>query len=445
MLKNDIVDLINSFEKETWKYSENEELYNDMEYIYSIEESLKNVDESSIKPIYDKLISLIGMIRLKYGFESIIINTNPEFKNLKNIVDGISLNSDDVIAKYNYVSSIYNSYLINIKNMNFIDNKYENIQGKEGLYLAVESLKSLITNDEYRKLLTDNQISEIVIDCIKLNKGISKIENLEKKYKQLIEKIWSNSLSDKIDENGKFRVLFSNISGGDLREQANRLVNRANQHSCSMISSNFIATYGSDTRKIGFIYPSDSEIICASAYDLSSNVFGTGFRNKEMGTTLATPEILEKIGKKITQEKDEDIYSSSYYNEILVNAKPCGILVLGLGEGDLNIDYYDTKMLALEMKLPIYYVDTMKYKEELSASDRNYIAFHSVLSYLGITSEELEKKFLNNDYTDILEIIDKYKEQSVDIFLKLKKEGTLSKDTMNEAMSNIIDVNYKQF
>ena len=136
MLKNDIVDLINSFEKETWKYSENEELYNDMEYIYSIEESLKNVDESSIKPIYDKLISLIGMIRLKYGFESIIINTNPEFKNLKNIVDGISLNSDDVIAKYNYVSSIYNSYLINIENMNFIDNEYENIQGKEGLYLA---------------------------------------------------------------------------------------------------------------------------------------------------------------------------------------------------------------------------------------------------------------------------------------------------------------------
>ena len=212
-----------------------------------------------------------------------------------------------------------------------------------------------------------------------------------------------------------------------------------------MISSNFIATYGSDTRKIGFIYPSDSEIICASAYDLSSNVFGTGFRNKEMGTSLATPEILEKIGKKITQEKDEDIYSSSYYNEILVNAKPCGILVLGLGEGDLNIDYYDTKMLALEMKLPIYYVDTMKYKEELSVSDKNYIAFHSVLSYLGITSEELEKKFFNNDYTDILEIIDKYKEQSVDIFLKLKKEGTLSKDTMNEAMSNIIDVNYKQF
>lgn len=60
--------------------------------------------------------------------------------------------------------------------------------------------------------------------------------------------------------------------------------------------------------------------------------------------------------------KGEDLYSSRCYNEILVNAKPCGIVIIGLGEKDLNIDYYDAKMLSLEMNLPLYYIDTMKYK-----------------------------------------------------------------------------------
>lgn len=126
----------------------------------------------------------------------------------------------------------------------------------------------------------------------------------------------------------KFRVLFSNISGGSLRQQAETLINRPNQSSCSMISSDFIATYGSDTRKIGFIYPSNSEIIMASAYDLGSNVFGSGLVNQEKGTILATPDVIENIGKVRAKQKNEDMYSSSCYNEILVNAKPCGILLL---------------------------------------------------------------------------------------------------------------------
>ena len=48
-----------------------------------------------------------------------------------------------------------------------------------------------------------------------------------------------------------------------------------------MISSNFIATYGSTSRKIGFIYPNNSEVIMSSAYDLGSNVFGDGVVNKK--------------------------------------------------------------------------------------------------------------------------------------------------------------------
>ena len=438
MLKKDILDLMEKFEAETWKYSDNDNLDNDMQYFYSIEKEIKNADESNLKPIYDKLTSIMGIIRFKYGFESIIINSNSELEDLKKIIDGISLNSGNTINLYNYISTVYSNYTSKNKNMNFIENKYEKAQGKEGLYLAVESLKSLITNDEYRQLLNSDQINEIYTDCIKLNTGVVNIRTIESKYKDLIKQIWEKSLSNKIDDDGKFRVLFSNISGGNLRETANLLINRPNQSSCSMISSDFIATYGSETRKIGFIYPNNSEIMMASAYDLGSNVFGTESVNQEKGTILATPEVIEKIDKLRATQQGQDIYSSNCYNEILVNAKPCGIVVLGLGEKDLNIDYQDAKMLSLEMNLPIYYIDTMQYKDKLSESDKNYIAFHTIMSYFGISTSDLLQQ--SDDYSNIYKLINTYKEQIAEIFLTLKTNGNLNKDNMCQLIGNIIDI-----
>ena len=438
MLKKDILDLMEKFEAETWKYSDNDNLDNDMQYFYFIEKEIKNADESNIKPIYDKLTSIMGIIRFKYGFESIIINSNSELEDLKKIIDGISLNSGNTINQYNYISTVYSNYTSKNKNMNFIENRYENAQGKEGLYLAVESLKSLITNDEYRQLLNSDQINEIYTDCVKLNTGVVNIRTIESKYKDLIKQIWEKSLSNKIYDDGKFRVLFSNISGGNLRETANLLINRPNQSSCSMISSDFIATYGSETRKIGFIYPNNSEIMMASAYDLGSNVFGTGSVNQEKGTILATPEVIEKIGKLRATQQGQDLYSSNCYNEILVNAKPCGIVVLGLGEKDLNIDYHDAKMLSLEMNLPIYYIDTMQYKDKLSESDKNYIAFHTIMSYFGISTSDLLQQ--SDNYSNIYELINTYKEQIAEIFLTLKTNGNLNKDNMCQLIGNIIDI-----
>lgn len=438
MLKKNILDLISNFEMETWKYNATDKLDNDMQYIYSIEKEITNANESDLKPIYDKLISMMGIIRFKHGFESIIIESNPELETLKKIIDDIFLNSSDIINQYNYVSTMYSNFTNRNKNMNFIQNKYVDVQGKEGLYLAIESLKSLITNDEYRQLLDSNQINEVLTDCVKLNNGITSIRTIESKYKEVIKQIWEHSLSNSIDENGKFRFLFSNISGGSLREKANLLVNRPDQSSCSMISSDFIATYGSVTRKIGFIYPNNSQIIMTSAYDLGSNVFCNGIVNQEKGTILSTPEVLEKIGKIRATNKGEDLYSSSCYNEILVNAKPCGIVVLGLGEKDLNINYQEAQMLSLEMNLPIYYIDTMQYKDKLSDADKNYIAFHSIVSYLGITTNDLLQQ--NNYYRYIYELINAHKEQIADAFLTLKISGNLSKDNMCQLMSNIVDI-----
>ena len=440
MLKKEILNLINSFEMETWKYINDDNLDNDMQYIYSIEREIQNVNEEDLKLIYNKLLSLIGMIRFKYGYESIIINSIPELESLKNIIKETSLNSKDIINQCNYVSTIYDNYISKIKNANFIKNKYANNQGKEGLYLAIESLKSLISNDNYRQLLYIDQIKEIIIDCVKLNNGSVTLEKLEAKYQAIIKQIWEQSLSNKIGDNGNFRILFSNISGGTLKQQAELLVNRQFQSSCSMISSNFIATYGSETRKIGFIYPNNSEIMITSAYDLGSNVFGNGLVNKEKGTILSTPQALEKIGEERAEEKGEDLYSSSCYNEILVNAKPCGIVVLGLGEKDLNIDYQELQMLSLEMNLPIYFIDTMKYKENLSENDKYYIAFHSLMSYFGVSSEDILYKDQNNKMSEIYELINIYKEQLVSIFLKLKKEGNLNKDNMCQMINHTIAV-----
>ena len=245
MLKKDILDLMEKFEAETWKYSDNDNLDNDMQYFYSIEKKIKNADESNLKPIYDKLISIMGIIRFKYGFESIIINSNSKLEDLKKMIHDISLDSNDIINQYNYITTMYNNFTTKNKNLDFIENEYYDVQGKEGLYLAVESLKSLITNDEYRQLLNSDQINKIYTNCVKLNTGVINIRTIESKYKDLIKQIWEKSLSNKIDDDGKFRVLFSNISGDNLREKANLLINRPNQSSCSMISSDFIATYSS--------------------------------------------------------------------------------------------------------------------------------------------------------------------------------------------------------
>ena len=103
--------------------------------------------------------------------------------------------------------------------------------------------------------------------------------------------------------------------------------------------------------------------------------------------------------------------------------------------------YQEAKALSLEMNLPIYYIDTMQYKNDLSEADKNYIAFHSLMTYLGISREELLKRIeQNNGYPEIYNLINIYKEQLADVFLNLKNKGNLSKDNMCQVMSNMIDI-----
>ena len=434
MLKQDLLTLIDSFIKETWKYDFSDELDRDMGHIYRLEHELKKSDDIDLVQIYNKLLSVIGMIKFKYGYESKIIDSNSD---LKEKVSRTSLDNENLADEYTAIKEKYLDYVKNIANIDFIS--IQRNSDNEGLYLALESLKSLITNDKYKSHLNDSQIGEVLIDCVKLINGVSSLNRIESKYKELVQGIWKESLFYSKD-NESFRVLFSNISGL-LQDQAYNLINRPDQSSCSMISSNFIATYLGEYRRIGFIYPNDSNIIMASAFDLSSNVFSTGVKNKEKGTSLATPEVLERIGIERTKEKGEDLLSSSCYNEVLVDSKPCGIMVIGFGEENLNVDYEDAVNLANDLKLPLYTIDVMKYKKDLSEKDKEYIAYHSVLSYLGINNITMSMLARQNKAGDIFKIIDSKKETISQKFMELKEQGILNKENMLQSLSDIIDVN----
>lgn len=359
----------------------------------------------------------------------------------KEFIDKISLSDDinNLIKYYNYIKEVYNSYLSNLTNLDFLENDFKEAHGKEGLYLALESLKSLITNAEYRALISNDQINGILVDYIKLANDKTNIKVMENKYESIIKVIWSKSLSNAInDGNSEFKILFSNISGADLLKQASNLINRKEQNSCSMITSNFIATYGSKTRRIGFIYPNDSEIIMASAYDLASNVFGLGAVNKEQGTKLATPIVLEKIGIEMAKNQNEELFFSSCYSEVLVSSKPCGILIIGLGEKDLNSDYEDVITLSNILNLPIYELDTLNYKNELSEQDKYYISYHSILTYFNITPLDISQMIRNDSINYLSKLITEKKEEISKIFLELKNSNQLNRENMIGALHQIL-------
>ncbi len=436
MQKQDILDLIEKFERETWKYNRSNELNHDMEYIDKIYFQVKN-GKIDLDECYKRLLSIFEIIRFKYGFESIIINSIPKLKEVKERLSIITLESENIIEESNSIRALYSNTIKTIDNVDFI--KLPKTTGDEGLYLAIESLKSLITNKDYRSLLTDGQIEEILIDCIKLiNKKIP-IEFIEKKYENVIKTIWKNTLQN-FRGDGTFCTLFTSIVPPTY-SRALEVFNRPNQNSCSFISSDFIATYGGKSGRIGFIYPSDTHIIMASAYDLGTNVFGNGARNKEKGTLLVTPEALKRIGIERTKEEGQDPLSSNCYNEVAVDAKtkPCGILMIGFEEDDLCIYKNEIEKISHDLGIPIYKINLLDYKEELSEEDKYYIAFNCICAYLGITSENFEVFSDAEKIVYIENLVKKNKEFVSSIFLQLKRNGTLNKDNMFLALSNILN------
>lgn len=440
MERKDLLKLLEEFEKETWGYEETDELFNDMQLIYQLEKIIKKDVQTDINDLYQKIKLIIGIIRYKYGYESNVISNISGLNDLNEYIKSIKLSLD---SDSNYLNNAldtinkqYYTFLNGLENLDFLSNNFANIQGHEGLALALDSLKSLITNKNYRKLISETDINNILIDYLRLSKKTNLLENLEKKYEGLIKKIWETSLLFD-GKDGQFKLLFSNITGGDLIEHANDLLYRPEQNSCSLITSNFIATYGSTTRRIGFIYPDNSHLIAAGAYDLGSNVFGSGITNKEKATKLVTPAALEKTGIERAKEKNEDVLFSSCYNEILIDSMPCGICTIGFGEGDLNVDYNSVIELSKKTNLPIYNINVLDYKKELSNNDKEYLAYHAILSYLNINrSDILPMNEENQKY--LYQLIDNNKETISNAFMKLRMNGIVNKENMLEELRPLL-------
>ena len=78
MIKQDLFDLIEKFYKETWKYTKSDNLDNAMEYVYEIEEELHKNKNIDLNEVYNKLVIVIEIIRLKYGFKRTVVDRNIE-------------------------------------------------------------------------------------------------------------------------------------------------------------------------------------------------------------------------------------------------------------------------------------------------------------------------------------------------------------------------------
>lgn len=440
MTKQDLLNVIEEFEKETWKYIETEQLQNDMMIIYKLENDIKKNDNLDINKTHEVLNNIFGVIRYKHGYEREIIRKVPQLSKLNEYIEKVELNRsvEELKNSYKTIDSLYHEFLTNIISLDFLENTYKDIEGKEGFYITLESLKSLVTNVDYRQLLTNKQIQDILNDYIKLSKEKTSIKHLEIKYDQIIKQIWSNSLSNGIDTNNRnFKLLFSNITGGNLLEHADLLINRPNHSSCSMVTSNFIATYGNDKRRIGFIYPNNSNIIAASAYDLGSNVEGIGITNKEKSSRLVTPDVLEKMGIERAKNNNDDVFFSFCYNEVLTDTKPCGVVIIGLGENNINIDYEDAVILSEKLNIPIYTIDTLNYKNELSERDKFYIAYHAVLSYFNLSSSYISQ-LPQDKYNEIHNIIVENQEEISKLFIILKNSNELNKNNMYLGLEQIL-------
>ena len=153
MQKDDLLKLISNFDKEVWKYEFSDELNEAMNYVYLLEDKINKADDKELIEIYNEIKVMIEIIRLKYGIESELINMNPELGNLKQMISTISLKNIDY-DKVNMINDLFNKWIIANNDISFLVNKYSGIHGKEGLYLTIESLKSLISNDKYKKLMS---------------------------------------------------------------------------------------------------------------------------------------------------------------------------------------------------------------------------------------------------------------------------------------------------
>lgn len=187
MHRRSLLNLINRFAMNASQYNEAEGLSDDIDYLYYYyDNEIKKEQSTDLKQYYDKLVSMIGTIKLKYGYESTIIKDDPDLKDLKIKLNKIKLSDKDLIQEYNNLLEEYLKIIDQTTNVDFIKNNYENDKDKKEEYQTIESLKKLVISKIHKDKLNENIKNDILIDCLKLNENSNILIYLKRKYKDLI-------------------------------------------------------------------------------------------------------------------------------------------------------------------------------------------------------------------------------------------------------------------
>ena len=333
---------------------------------YVIKEEIDNANESDFDEIAKRIDAVILAMDFKIGYTSMLVNQMPELSSIKEKIDSLDLTSSylSMLEHIKEYRDELNEHFNNLSNYDFLINPYTNQSGKEGLKLSLDSIKSIIENKSYQQEFGSKSIVDFLTDYIKLSHNAQLINKLQMEYYLPVQSIWQKELTTKPNDNNEFNMLVSMITGKTSQEiefQVNNLLNRPDQHSCSLISNEFIATYKNGIANIGLIYPSDSKIICCGYEDLSSNVFGTGVKNRNLISQMATPKSLIENGKIKALSNGEDLLNSKSYNEVLIDAssKPCGVIVLVNDNSEtLQDDIVQANILANNLGLPLIQINT---------------------------------------------------------------------------------------
>ena len=401
-----------------------------------------------------KLDAIERILLMKYGPDNTIIRSIPELSDFVKELDSIETNGSEESIKY--YSDLYERYiekLSTVKNFDFLKNEYKGDTSKEGVSITLDSLKSLLTEPEYRKYLSNDMVREVLLDHLRISEDaksygsdfIMEDAKFNKKYNEIVSNIWKDTITTSINEDGTFNFLYSNILGAGVEEQGRALLGRKDQQSASYITKDFQGIYHDNFKKVGFIYSGDCDFIAFSARDLNSNVLGTGMVNKEFGTTLATPKVLEEAGIERARNNNESANDNHCYNEVLIKGDPDGMAIIGVGEGDLNIYYDETQRFAKSLNLPVREVDiTEDAALEFTEKNKEYLAYHTILSSMDMDGSKLTR-ILNTDEDflsrEVYSRIRKYKDDIYQLYKSLKENGTYSKEKMLEGYAEICKEN----
>lgn len=460
MLKSDLIREFEEMDKDTHRFLRlnngflADDLYED---IYDgIKNDIDNFDSSMYEQLSERIAAIRIALDFKYGYRHELLKMIPELSQLLENTQDIKFDrsTEKLEEINNLITNAINNYAKSSNVANFLSDPYAFTPEKEGLSLSLESIKSIIDNPSYQECFINDDknkskdLCDFLVDYIRLSLEETYIKRIYEQYTDGIEKIWKEELENDPRKNpSDFKMLYSGLTDLSM-EHVDELLNRKIQHSCSLITSNVINTYNDNLSRVGLLYPSDSRIITSGASDLGSNVFGSGIKNREKASKIATPIAIEKQNIKNIKDSDSDLFYGKKYNEILVDGTPNAVCIITLGEGKLNRFYSYAENISKELskrtqkEIPLIEVNLLRCegKQDINQNDIHYIAYHSILNSLGLHPLALK----GNEEERIEDLITKYGNKIFEEYLELTSINKYTPEEMKKVVDNIIKEQVQQ-